>query len=632
MPRLSLEDAYRRYPGDTPTDALRGVTLAIGQGEFVAIEGPSGGGKSTLLNIIGLLDAPTRGRYFVGDTDAGNASPRSLAELRSDQFGFIFQSFHLLDRRPVIDSVELALMYRGVPQAERRRLALSALGEVGLRRLADQTAGKLSGGERQRVAIARALASRAPIIVADEPTGNLDSENSDAVVDSLLKLHESGSTVVLVTHSPDVAAMAKRRIRMRDGKILQDSGPASALGSTGRALRRTEEPPGRASRIRGTDILRDAVASLRSRVGRTAGLAAAVAVGVALAVGTLGISASAAAQVSETFDSHVNRDVTIGWQPSDLSAQTAAERTSLVNRLALINGVDAAGVLEGYGQHEVTAGPTRQVFVVDGYAVTGAVAEAARLDVHWDSDQHFLADGEVLVGASLANQLELGPLVGGPMIDVDGVAVTVVGVIESSPRLAELLGSVVFGEADSTMLGNPGRAQALLLTSAGAAQQVARQAPLVVDPFDPKSLSVEAPVDPTTLRSEIEGDLGTTLVVLTVLALLASVAGLANAMVMSVIERKQEFGLRRALGARPIHIVQLVLTESTLLGAIGGFAGLLAGLAGILAVTIVRQWSPVFDLTLAPLAILGGIVVGAVGGILASSRASRIHPNEALRV
>ena len=153
-----------------------------------------------------------------------------------------------------------------------------------------------------------------------------------------------------------------------------------------------------------------------------------------------------------------------------------------------------------------------------------------------------------------------------------------------------------------------------------------------MNPFRQNSVTINAPVDPTSVRAQIESDVQSSLLALTGIALLASIAGLANAMILSVIERKQEFGLRRALGARPRHIVGLVLAESTIIGAIGGVVGLATGLAGILIITLIRQWSPVFDLTLAPLAIAGGIVVGAIGGILASARASRIQPNEALRL
>jgi macrolide transport system ATP-binding/permease protein len=629
MPDLELHDVRRRYGGDAPVDALTGVDLTIRQGEFVAIEGPSGGGKSTLLNIIGLLDVPTGGRYAIGGTDIADTSSRAIAELRSERFAFIFQSFHLLDRRPVIESVEMGLLYRAVPVEQRRRRAIDALYTVGLAHLAWQTAGKLSGGQRQRVAIARALAAGAPIIVADEPTGNLDTANSDAVVESLRALHRSGSTIVLVTHSHDVAAAATRRLQIRDGRLAE---PA-AQGCTDGSVATAPAPPGRPSRLRFRDLIVDAMESLRSRTGRTTGLIAAVTVGVALAVATLGISSSATAQVSATFDAHTNRDVTVSWDGSQLASQSAVERTSLVTRLDALDGTDASGIVSSYGGHGVQASPTRDRLQVSTFGVTSAVPDAGRMQVHWASGHpHRLGKGEMLVGVNLAQQLQLGPLDAGPAVALDGRDETVVGIVKASPRLTDLLGGVAVGSSDTAGLGERSNVQALLLTRAGAAQVIAREAPLVIDPYQPKQLTVDAPTDPTTLRAQVESAVQSTLIALTGVALLASIAGLANAMVLSVLERKQEFGLRRAVGARPIHLLGLVLSESAMIGAIGGVAGLVLGVGGILAVTLAKHWSPTFDIALAPTAIAGGVVVGAIGGILASVRASRIQPNEALRL
>jgi macrolide transport system ATP-binding/permease protein len=210
--------------------------------------------------------------------------------------------------------------------------------------------------------------------------------------------------------------------------------------------------------------------------------------------------------------------------------------------------------------------------------------------------------------------------------------VTVVGILNTSPRLPELLGAILSPVQDAGQLGYQSRTQALILTTVGASQMIARQAPWIINPYEPKSLGVKAPVDPTTLRAQVEAEVQATLFALTGVAFLASIAGLANAMVLSVIERRQEFGLRRALGARPLHIANLVLVESTIIGAIGGLVGLLFGLGATLIVTILRQWGPVFDLSLAPAAIGCGILVGAIGGLLASVRASRIQPNAALRL
>lgn len=628
MPELKLRGVRRRYAGETPTDALRGIDLTINQGEFVAIEGPSGGGKSTLLNVIGLLDVPTSGSYAIDGADVSAAGARAIAEIRSNDFAFIFQSFHLLDRRPVIESVEMGLLYRAIPTQQRRARAYKALQAVGLAHLTWQTANKLSGGQRQRVAIARALAADAPIIVADEPTGNLDSDNSDAVVESLRALHRSGSTIVLVTHSPEVAAAATRRLRIRDGSL-----EAEPDNHVDRPTLTPATPTGKPSRLRFVDLVRDAGASLRSRIGRTAGLVAAVAVGVALAVATLGISVSAGAQVSDTFNAHTNRDVTVEWDSSSQAQRTDTANRSLAERLHALNGAAAVGIVDNYGGRAVQASPARPSFRVTTYGVTADTPAAGRLSVSWpDATRHTLRTGEALIGKNLADQMEIGPLEGGPTINVDGQTVAIAGIVTASPRLPELMGGVAVEDETAQTLGTPDLVQALLLTTVGAAQVVARDAPLVIDPYQPKHLTVDAPTDPSSLRAQVESEVQSTLLALTAVALLASIAGLANSMVLSVLERKQEFGLRRAVGARPVHLLGLVLGESTVIGALGGIIGFLAGLAGILAVTILRHWSPTFDLRLAPLAILGGILVGALGGVLASVRASRVQPNEALRI
>lgn len=631
MPHLSLRGIARSFDTEPPVHALRGVDLDIEQGAFLVIEGPSGGGKSTLLNTIGLLDRPTTGSYTVGQTLTEGLNDRALTRLRSDRFAFIFQAFHLLDRQPVLHSVELPLMYRGVPAKLRRRLAMRALQTVGVEHLLWQRAGALSGGERQRVAIARALAVGAPIVVADEPTGNLDSDNSQSVVRSLQTLNESGATIVLVTHSTEVAAVATTRARIRDGRLVEP--PASLL--TAEPAAETEHlPPGRASTLRWRDLLRDAFASVTSRVGRTAGLVAAVAVAVGLAVATQGLAVSANSQVADTFNAHTNRDVTASWTMAQMSAEPAQAQHTLLGRIDAIHGVQTAALVDYFDNHTVQAASDRPSYQVDTYSMTSTGPAAGRMTVRWaTTQQHALSAGEVLIGENLAEQLELGPLEAGPIILLDQRPVTVVGLVTSSPRIPEIVGGVVIPYQDRGELGaDQGSPEALILTKAGAAQQVAHQAPLVIDPYQVDAIKVDAPIDPTTLRAQVQGDVQTTLIALTGIALLASIAGLANAMILSVMERRQELALRRAVGAGRLHIVSLMLTESAIIGAVGGIGGLAAGLGGILAVTLSRHWAPVFDLRLVPVAILGGIIVGALGGTIAAVRAARIQPAEALRL
>jgi putative ABC transport system ATP-binding protein len=223
---ISLRGVTKIYgTGEAEVIALGGIDLDITDGEFVAVMGPSGSGKSTTMNILGCLDTPTGGHYYFRGADVGAMSKDQLALLRRHYLGFVFQGFNLLKRTTAIENLELPLIYRHVPRAERHRMALETLASVGLGDRADHTAAELSGGQQQRVAIARALVTNPSVMFADEPTGNLDSSKTHEIMQLLKSLNEQrGLTIVLVTHEEDVAAYAKRQIRFRDGHIESDTG------------------------------------------------------------------------------------------------------------------------------------------------------------------------------------------------------------------------------------------------------------------------------------------------------------------------------------------------------------------------------------------------------------------------
>ncbi|MCY1033811.1 ABC transporter ATP-binding protein [Corallococcus sp. BB11-1] len=220
--------------GGEEVRALRGVTFGINRGEWVAIIGQSGSGKSTLMNVLGCLDTPTSGRYMLNGKDVSRMDDDDLAVIRNVEIGFIFQTFQLLPRETALANVELPLVYRGMPAKERRERAKAALDKVQLTHRMHHRPNELSGGQRQRVAIARALVSEPSMLLADEPTGNLDSATGEEIVKLFEQLHQAGHTLVLVTHEPKLAARCPRAIRLSDGEIIADGpGPEVALGGTG---------------------------------------------------------------------------------------------------------------------------------------------------------------------------------------------------------------------------------------------------------------------------------------------------------------------------------------------------------------------------------------------------------------
>ncbi len=221
---IDLKDVYKIYEtGDTEVHALDGISLHIDRGEFVAIVGQSGSGKSTCMNIIGCLDVPTSGQYILDGIDVSTMSDDELSYIRNAELGFIFQQYNLIQKLSILNNVELPLIYKRIPKEEREELARKALIKVGLEGKEDRYPQQLSGGQQQRVSIARALAGNPAVILADEPTGALDSKTGIEVLELIKELNEEGNTIILVTHDNSIAAQAKRVVRIQDGKIIEDN-------------------------------------------------------------------------------------------------------------------------------------------------------------------------------------------------------------------------------------------------------------------------------------------------------------------------------------------------------------------------------------------------------------------------
>lgn len=634
---LDVRGVRRVYgAGPNRTVALAGIDLSIQRGEFVAIVGPSGSGKSTLLNVLGLLDAPSSGAYLVEGADTGGLRERERDTLRSRIFGFVFQSSHVLPDDSVARNAAVGLRILGLGPAEQQRSVARALHRLGLTHRTNASARSLSGGERQRLAIARAVATEPQIILADEPTGNLDSRNGDEVIALLRALHRDGTTVIVVTHDSRVAAAADRRVTVMDGTVTADSGTTAPAGPVSRPR---PVSPSRARAAVG--VLADALSGLTLRPARVAFLLLAFLVGTGSLVAAVGLSQTTANQVAHRLARSALDELSIvlpaGVDPVERSRAeagaidrvSALDHVVAVGRRLTIAAADADLSALRPGSTESADPITSQVYGGDDryLALSGVVTEPAGAAA-WFSDD---ATGRyALVGEQAAAELGVARVGPGSQIWVGGQAVDVVGVVVSTGRFPELRHGVFVSHDVSDRIAGVDRTL-VTRTDLGYPSALAEAIPVAIDPGAPGAVTVNTAVDLRSVRRGVAEDLTSFVTGIAWVLLGLACVSASAIMFLAVQGRTAEIGLRRALGAGRWATTVMFVLEGLLIGTAGGLAGIATGLTVITIVSAHQHWVPIVSAE----AIATGLAAGSVTGVLAALapalRAAVIDPAEAVR-
>ena len=646
---LKLEKVSKIYRmGDTEVHALREVSLEIHEGDFVAIMGPSGSGKSTLMNLLGLLDTPDSGTFVLNGRNVAGLSEESLAELRLREIGFIFQQFNLLPRLTTVENVAMPQLYAGGrPDVKRATELLTA---VGLESRLGHKTNELSGGQQQRVAIARSLVNRPKILLADEPTGNLDSASEKEILSILKKLNSEGITIIVVTHEEEIGKEASRRIRMRDGQIQTDerltpfplkvvsAAPAPApveAPARGQALRRFLEH----SRQGIAALFTNKVRAFLSMLGILIGVAAVIAM---LAIG------QGAREAVEAQLASLGSDLLV-LKPGPAKVRGISQETGAANALNL---EDATVILEKLPVEEVSPAVADRGQVV--YANQNMNARvlgtgAAYADLHnlapakgrfFRHDEDQMRSRLVILGSTLAANLfgRQEPL--GEILRINKVAFQVIGVlpykgnrdqdnlaiIPVQTAMRRLMGkkSLDFIDIRASRAADMG----LLQESVESLMLARHRVPLA---HSEEAFEVGNMADVQAALSESSRTLSFLLASIAIISLLVGGIGIMNIMLVSVTERTREIGLRKAVGAGPKDILHQFLIESVVIGLAGGILGIALGGIATVLIASTLGWATSISPWAVALAFTFSAGVGVCFGIYPARKAASLNPIEALR-
>ena len=646
MALIELDAVTRSYlvGGDT-LQVLKGVSLSIEEGEYVAIMGPSGSGKSTLMQILGLLDRPTTGSYRLSGGDVTALSDDEGAALRSRTIGFIFQMFNLLARTTTLDNVALPLIYSGA--ADRDKRAAELLERVGLGDRLDHKPNQLSGGQQQRVAIARALVNRPRILFADEPTGNLASDQAEDIMRLIESLNGEGITVIMVTHEPDIAARARRIIRIKDGLVVADERRAGTNARPSRSLEETaarSAPAGALKEYAASGVRAIAANKVRSGLSMLG-----IMMGVASVIAMLAVGAGAQKAIEARLASLGSNLVMIfAGAPSlrgirgasGASSRLTLEDAQAIRRLPGVSDIypEAEGnVHVVYGNKNTT---TEMQGVTPSYeSIRNARPYAGRFFTEKENIAH---DRVVLLGQTVVNALFGAEDPVGRTVEVDRLAFKVIGVlpikgvggnsdqddmivIPINTAMKRVLGTIYLHEM-AAQADSPESIPGLMDGVTSIIRRRHRLPAFKENDFVIRNMAeMQATLQGTTQT------ISTLLTITAAISLLVGGVGIMNILLVSVNERTREIGLRKAVGAARSAVLSQFLIESLALPMCGGLLGVALGLGIAFGLSAFAGWATVITPQSVMLAFGFSATIGVVFGFWPARKASLLSPIEALR-
>jgi len=637
-PLIELAGVSRRYPnGDSEVRALDGITLTLQQGEFVALLGPSGCGKSTLMNVLGCLDRPSDGVYRVNGQDVSTLDADTLASLRRDTFGFVFQRYNLIATATAADNVALPAIYAGLTLADRQQRARILLGKLGLAERADHRPSQLSGGQQQRVSIARALINDAPVVLADEPTGALDTRSGQDVLALLKQLHSEGRTIILITHDLDIARHAERIVRLRDGQVESDSGPAPRSSAPP-----PPRPPSGQPSLRAElgESLSMAFTALRANVFRTVLTLLGVIIGVAAVVAMMAIGDGGKQEVLARISAMGTNLLLVrpgapGVRPSgELASLTLADTEALQT----LPGVEAVSPERGSSVTLRVGNLDYRTQVKGVWPSYPSVRDWPMAEGLFFSQTDLNSYAPVIVlGSTVASTLfpdGRSPL--GRYVLVKNVPFEVVGVLGAK-------GATPFGSDQDDVVLVPlttgfmrifGKQYASSVTvrvkdveQIDAVESAVRERLLARHQTEDFQVRNTASILETA--SETQNTLTVLLGSVAAISLLVGGIGVMNIMLVSVTERTREIGVRMATGARMRDILLQFNIEAIVVCGVGGALGIVLGLisallAGSAGVSVAFSPWP------AVLAFSCAFATGCLFGYLPARKAAQMDPVQAL--